>query len=112
MATENVVPGRATDRALRVRNHGTVIVRPRSSIRGWRTSTPPVSTRTSKRQHHEDGEQDDQRHQGDQHLDQPLERPDRRPGAPAVQVHDRDAVDQLARVSGARPHRGNHAGAA
>ena len=56
-------------------------------------------------QHREDGEQGHQRDQGDEHLDQSLERPHREPRAAAVQVHDRDAVDQLAWVSGARLHR-------
>ena len=58
------------------------------------------------RQHRDDGEQGHQRDQCDEHLDQPLERSHGQPRTPAVQVHDRDAVDQLAWVPGVRPHRG------
>ncbi len=103
--TENVVPGRATDRARRVRNRGTAhrtaaLVDPRLA-----DQDPTRLDLDQERQHCEDGEQDQQRDQGDEHLDHPLERQHRGPRAATVEVHDGDPVHQLARVSGARLHR-------
>ena len=77
-------------------------VRPRSSTRGCATSTPPVSTRTSSASTANGGSSAARVTSGDQHLDQPLDRPHRWPGAAPVQVHDGDAADQLARVPGVR----------
>ena len=114
MATENVVPGRATDRARRVRNLGTVTDRPRSSTRGWRDQHPAgLDAGPAPRAPRRRGSSAASVTRATSTSTTRLTARTGSPGAAAVQVHDR-ACRRPARAGAGRAPRtaGKHAGTA